>query len=176
LRALGAQLAELRRYSFYQGGESELPRFVSTVEIESAPTNGKLHEHGATLDVRELQTVAQRKSPLTLIAPSPAEATLRLSYNPAAFDEAAAARLRQHFENLLTGILQQPQLPLSQLSILSPSELEQLLYAFNETRAPLPSTSIHALFQEQVLRSPVAVALSFLDSSLTYLELARCHV
>ena len=173
LRSLGSQLEELRRYSFYQGGESELPRFVSTVEIESAPTNGKLHEHGASLDVRELQTVAQRKWPLTLIAPSPAEATLQLSYNPAAFDDAAAARLRQHFENLLTGILQQPQLPLSQLSILSPSELEQLLYAFNETPAPLPSTSIQALFQQQALRSHAAVALSFRDASLTYLELDR---
>ena len=181
LKSLSAHLDDLRKYSFYpvtrwssnNGGASYLPAFVSTVQIESSPSNGILHENGASLHVRQIQTVEQTKSPLMLIAPSQSEATLQLGYNPAAFDDASAARLTQHFENLLTGILQQPQLPISQLSILSAPELDQLLYSFNDTAAPLLQMSIHALFQQQVLQSPDAVALSFLGSSLTYLELDR---
>ena len=181
LKSLSSHLDDLRKYSFYpvtrwssnNGDASYLPAFVSTVQIESSPTNGILHENGASLHVQQIQTVEQTKSPLMLIAPSQSEATLQLSYNPAAFDDASAARLTQHFENLLTGILQQPHLPISQLSILSAPELDQLLYSFNDTAAPLPQTSIHALFQHQILRAPDAVALSFLDSSLTYLELDR---
>ena len=94
-----------------------------------------------------------------------------LGYNIDLFDAHTIQRLTQHFENLLTGILQQPHVPISQLSILSAPELDQLLYSFNDTVAPLPQMSIHALFQQHVLRAPDAVALSFLDRTLTYLEL-----
>ena len=181
LKSLDSHLDDLRKYSFYpatqssnkNGGASDLPTFVSTVQIESFPTNGILHENGGSFHVRHIRIVEQARPPLTLIAPSHSEATLQLSYNPNTLNEFSAARLTQHFENLLIGILQQPQLPISQLSILSALELDQLLYSFNDTAAPLPCTSIHALFQQQALRAPDAFALSFLDASLTYFELDR---
>ena len=175
LKSLSSHIEELRRYSFYPvsrwSNNNGAPTFAVTVQIESSTSNGILHENGASLHVRQIQTVEQTKSPLTLIAPSQSEATLQLSYNPSTLDRTSAARLTQHFENLLTGILQQPHVPISQLSILSRPELDQLLYSFNDTVAPLVHTSIDARFQQQVLRAPDAIALSFLDRTLTYLEL-----
>jgi aspartate racemase len=55
---------------------------------------------------------------------------------------------------------------------LSPEEKHKLLVAWNQTKADYPREScVHKLFEEQVGRTPDAVAVVFGDQSLTYGEL-----
>lgn len=65
-----------------------------------------------------------------------------------------------------------PQAPALELSVLPPSELHQLLCSFNDTEAGYPQEKvIHELFEEQVSRTPDAVAVVFEEESLTYAQL-----
>ena len=95
-----------------------------------------------------------------------------LWYNTALFDDATIARMSGHLETLLEGIVRNPDRRISQLPMLTPAEEHQLLTEWNDTRREYPKDKcIHQLFEEQVERSPDAVAVRFEDQQLTYREL-----
>jgi amino acid adenylation domain-containing protein len=94
------------------------------------------------------------------------------SYNKDLFDAATIARMMQHFQNLLAAIVDNPQQPVSLLPLLSQQERHQLLVEWNDTQADYPQNQcIHQLFEEQVERTPDAVAVVFENQQLTYHEL-----
>lgn len=81
-------------------------------------------------------------------------------------------RLAGEFETLLHSVLKNPLSAISALEILPPNELHQLLVDFNTTQAEYPKNKcIHQLFEEQVEKTPDAVAVVFENEQLTYSEL-----
>jgi hypothetical protein len=95
-------------------------------------------------------------------------------YNAELFDDATITRLLQHYQMLLESVVDAPQLHLSQLSLLTKAEQQQLLPEIN----PLPevfkqSSCLHHLFAAQVERTPESVAVVYEDQRLTYSELNR---
>jgi amino acid adenylation domain-containing protein len=96
----------------------------------------------------------------------------RIEYNTSLFDASTIERLVSHFETLLQGIAANPELPLSNLPLLSRTEQHQLLVEWNQTRTDYPRDhTIHDLFAAQAAREPQAVAAVFGDESITYAEL-----
>lgn len=97
-----------------------------------------------------------------------------LQYNADLFDSSTIQRMLEHFHNLLRDIVSDPLKPISSYSLLSEMEREQILVQWNETQTDYPrELCIHDLFQEQVKRTPNAVAVQFEDQSLTYKELDK---
>ncbi len=97
-----------------------------------------------------------------------------LEYNTDLFDASTAERLIGHFQQLLQNLAAHPDRPISELSILSQVEKEQLLIAWNDTAVPLPiCTALHHLVEAQVNRTPEATAVQGSDHSLSYAELNR---
>ncbi len=93
-------------------------------------------------------------------------------YNVDLFDETTIARLTGHFQTLLEGIVANPQQKVSALPLLTEREQHQLLWEWNNTTKEYPQDKcIHQLFEEQVTRSPDAIAVVFEDKQLTYLQL-----
>ncbi len=93
-------------------------------------------------------------------------------YNTDLFAPATMQRMLEHFQNLLTGIVANPDQSLSELSLLSESELEKLLVEWNDTAAEFSGDScVHELFEAQVARTPDAIAAEFAGEQLTYREL-----
>jgi len=93
-------------------------------------------------------------------------------YNTDLFDDGTIARMTDHFQTLLEGIVANPKQTISELPLLTPAERHQLLGEWNNTWAEYPfDKCIHQLFEEQVERSPDAVAVVFEESQLTYREL-----
>ncbi len=81
-------------------------------------------------------------------------------------------QMGQHFQNLLTAIAANPNMGIFELSMLSDAERNQLLSSWNETQTDYPSDKcIHQLFEEQVKRTPDAVAVVYSEQQLTYNEL-----
>ena len=81
-------------------------------------------------------------------------------------------QMGQHFQNLLTAIAANPNMGIFELSMLSDEERYQLLSLWNETHTDYPSDKcIHQLFEEQVKRTPDAVAVVCSEQKLTYNEL-----
>lgn len=75
-------------------------------------------------------------------------------------------------QSLLDALEQAPHAPALSLSILPESERREAIELFNATHAPFPQEkTIHELFEEQVERTPDAVAVVYEGQSLTYTEL-----
>ncbi|MEG3972562.1 amino acid adenylation domain-containing protein, partial [Microcoleus sp. T2B6] len=93
-------------------------------------------------------------------------------YNPDLFDDATIARMTGHFQTLLEAIAANPKQAISKLPLLTEQERHQLLVEWNNTEIEYPQDKcIHQLFEEQVERSPDAVAVVFEEEQLTYREL-----
>lgn len=95
-------------------------------------------------------------------------------YNTDLFKEETIERLSSHFTTLLEAIVKEPERRVSELPLLSAAEREQLLIEWNQTTKEYPQQRcIHELFEEQVERTPDAVAVVFEEQELTYGELNR---
>jgi amino acid adenylation domain-containing protein/non-ribosomal peptide synthase protein (TIGR01720 family) len=99
-------------------------------------------------------------------------------YNSDLFDPETIARMTSHFQTLLAAIITNPHQRIGELPLLSQQERHQLLVEWNDTYRPYPhSKCIHQLFEEQVEKTPNAVAVVYEDletryiASLTYQQL-----
>ncbi|MCU0532539.1 MAG: amino acid adenylation domain-containing protein [Hydrococcus sp. Prado102] len=93
-------------------------------------------------------------------------------YNTDLFDATTIARMLGHWQNLLEAIIANPQAKLSELSLLSETEKQQILVDWNDTKVDYPQDlCIHQLIEAQVERTPDAIALVFENLHLTYREL-----
>jgi amino acid adenylation domain-containing protein len=90
------------------------------------------------------------------------------------FDGSTIERFSRHFENLLRSIVRSPDTRIGDLQILDSVEQNQILAQLNETRRPLSgAATIHGLFEEQVTRTPEAIALIEGTDRITFGELNR---
>jgi amino acid adenylation domain-containing protein len=95
-----------------------------------------------------------------------------IEYSTDLFDSSSISRLAAHFKLLLDSIIANPLLPLSSLNLLSSSERLHLLSLSNQAPSPFPAlSSIHLLFEQQVRRTPLSIALCFDDHLLSYAQL-----
>lgn len=94
-----------------------------------------------------------------------------VEYNTDLFDEATIARMMTHWQNILERIVANPDEQIASLPLLSPGERAQLLTQWNATRIDYQKPLIHQCFEMQVERTPLAPALIFEGTSLTYAEL-----
>src|SRR5215212_4811784 len=77
-------------------------------------------------------------------------------------------------ESLVEALESEPSRPLRTLQVLPEAERRQLLYEWNATEAEYPrERCVHELFEEQVEKTPDAVAVVFEDTTLSYSELNR---
>ena len=98
----------------------------------------------------------------------------RLVYNADLFDDATIERMLGHLQTLLQGIVEDPDRHLSELPLLSEAERHQLLFEWNDTVTKYPrDRCVHERLEEQVERTPDAVAVVCGDEQLTYRELNR---
>jgi amino acid adenylation domain-containing protein/non-ribosomal peptide synthase protein (TIGR01720 family) len=91
-------------------------------------------------------------------------------YEPERFDRGTVQRLAGHLGVLLDQLVAGPQRPLGHLSMLTGAEQTQV-EEWNDTAVELPDTTVPALFETQVARTPDAVAVRHVDGDLTYAEL-----
>jgi amino acid adenylation domain-containing protein/non-ribosomal peptide synthase protein (TIGR01720 family) len=93
-------------------------------------------------------------------------------YSTDLFAAATIERMADHFAVLLEAIVAQPAQPVLSLPLLTDAEYHQIVHDWNDTAVDYgaPQT-IQTLFEQQVARTPDAVALIFKAQQLTYAEL-----
>jgi amino acid adenylation domain-containing protein len=95
-----------------------------------------------------------------------------VAYNTDLFDADTITRMLGHFQTLLEAIIKDPDQRLSNLSLLTDAERQQVFVGRNEIlRDYVPGPGITELFEAQVERTPDSIALVFEDQQLTYREL-----
>jgi amino acid adenylation domain-containing protein len=106
-----------------------------------------------------------------------------VNYATDLFDRETVERWMASLSVLLKGMIEGTQVCIGDLPILPESERYQIIDLFNATQFQYPQEKlIHQLFEEQVQRTPEAVAVAYEERSLTYAELnsranqLACHL
>ncbi|WP_084610648.1 hybrid non-ribosomal peptide synthetase/type I polyketide synthase [Archangium violaceum] len=94
-------------------------------------------------------------------------------YATTLFDEATVAGMARCLASLARSVVGSPDKSLALLPLLEEGETRRLLVEWNDTRAAMPSSTLHALFEAQVEKTPEALAVIAGDARLTYRELNR---
>ena len=102
----------------------------------------------------------------------PTEISCIFTYNSNLFNSSTIARTLKHFLVLLTNIIANPEQPIATLELLTPEEKQQILGSWNQTKTDYPQDCcIHHLVEQQVAKTPDAIAIVFEDRQLTYQQL-----
>jgi len=149
------------------------PLFQVLFVLQSAPmTPPQLP--GITVRFRE-QHASVAKCDLTFIVQEAGDAcTLTIEYSTDLFEASTVQRLADNYATLLRKAAADPERRVSALGLLSASERHSVVERWNDTAADLgPARCLHELIEEQVERTPDAIAVAFEGRSLTYRELNR---
>ncbi len=182
LQQIQAQQVDARQYEYSSlieiHGWSEVPRnlplFETIVVFENYPVEEiPLSEADLDLEINFSHSFDRTNYPLTLGVTPGKQLLLEIAYEPGdRFNADSINRMLGHLITLLESIAVNPQQPLSQLSLLTTVERQQVLFDWNDNQAEYPvDKCIHALFEEQVTKTPDAVAVVFGEQSLTYRQL-----
>jgi amino acid adenylation domain-containing protein len=85
--------------------------------------------------------------------------------------DAHLPRLAEHLQSLLRGVTAAPTAPISTINILGDQETRQILIEWNRTDRGYAQSPVPELVEQQVQRTPHAVALMQADRKLTYSQL-----
>ena len=127
---------------------------------------------GLTLTPIELDDVTARDDLLLSIEETELGLLGAFVYKSDLFDATTIKRMAGHFETLLESIVDHPQQPVAQLSMLSAAEQHQLLVEWNDTNTEYSiEHCFPQLFETQVAKTPNAIAVVYEDQQLTYQQL-----
>jgi amino acid adenylation domain-containing protein len=96
-----------------------------------------------------------------------------VAYNTGLFDGTTIRRMIEHYQMVLSGMVKNPEQPIAWLPLLTSIERKQVTEEWNHTEAQYPLNSLHEIFEEQVMKTPQAVAVLGEDRELSYEELNR---
>ncbi|HEX6289565.1 MAG TPA: amino acid adenylation domain-containing protein [Herpetosiphonaceae bacterium] len=90
------------------------------------------------------------------------------------FDATTIARLVDHYQTLLAGMIADPARSIASLPLLTQAERRQIVVDWNHTPLEVrPDLLVHQLVEAQAARTPDALAVVFGDASLTYAAFDR---
>ncbi len=93
-------------------------------------------------------------------------------YDASLFTKNDLQRLATQFNTLVASVLQEPNLAIGDLEILSETEKKQILIDFNNTKLDFyPCQTIQQRFEQQVAKTPNAIAIISENEQLTYEQL-----
>lgn len=99
---------------------------------------------------------------------------IHYDYQTEKFAEKDIVDFHNHFNCLLTNILDNPEKKISDLEMLSADEKKRLLYDFNDTFVDYPKEKgVYELFENHVIDTPDKQAVIFKDVKLTYCQLSE---
>ncbi|MEA2693842.1 MAG: hypothetical protein QOJ16_3229, partial [Acidobacteriota bacterium] len=162
-------LFEIQRWSEVGGGR---PLFESVLVFENYPEVDEGGAGGAGLSTGDMKVAEQANFPLVLSIEG-ADLLLLLNYDEGRLARVSAERLLAHFVNILRalpGLIAEGRL--GDVPVLSAAEEHHLLREWNDTvEAGLDRRPVQLLFEEQVRRTPTALALECETDRWTYEEL-----
>jgi amino acid adenylation domain-containing protein len=102
------------------------------------------------------------------------EIALHWWYNRDLFDRWRIEQMARHYVRMLDAVVREPSCAVGRVEMLSATERHQVLYDWNDTGTAFPADKcVHELFEEQVARTPDAVAVACENEELNYGGLNR---
>ncbi len=149
-------------------GLGENPIFQVSFTLQNAPVD--------PLSLPELECdrfpigVASSRFDLSALAwETPNGLVVSFIYAVDLFDATSIERLAQLYERVLSAVVNNPQLRVSQVPLLEEAETRRIVVEWNKTAIEYPPTRcVHELFEAEVVRNPDATALVDAQETLSY--------
>ncbi|HEX9624111.1 MAG TPA: amino acid adenylation domain-containing protein [Streptosporangiaceae bacterium] len=133
----------------------------------------RLTAGGVTFQAEPVPVPASRYDLGLDATPGPDGLHITATYPPALFDAQTVHRLLGHLEVLLRGVLVTPAARLSQLPVLTDTELHREMIEWNDTAREFPQICIHTGFERRAARTPAAIAAEYGSQQISYADLNR---
>ncbi|MEO7767837.1 MAG: amino acid adenylation domain-containing protein, partial [Ferruginibacter sp.] len=151
---------------------SRSPLFQVMFVLQNLPDTPKLHLNDLILTGESLENNTAKFDLSFFLNETPQGLVGFVEYCTDLYKESTVGRMLEHFKELLASIVQTPQQKIGQLPLLNRREEQQLLKSFNDTAMGFPAgKNIIDLFEEQVAKTPTAIAIVFEDARMSYQEL-----
>lgn len=180
LQQLQTQALEQEQYAYFSLAEiqqlSNIPTglqlFESILVFENYPLDSTKQEIQKTLEITNISCFERTNYPITVVINPCSQLAGRIVYDTSCFDEQTITRMIGHFQTLLVGMVDNLQQYISQLNLLSADEEKEIIKLENhQGKNYFNYKCIHVLFEEQVEKSPDAIAVVYQQEYLTYREL-----
>ena len=180
LQELQNQALEQEQYSYFSLAEIQqlsdilpgMPLFESLLVFENYPVDSRKEDTEKTLDISNLSCFERTNYPLTIVINPGSQLGGRFVYDTSCFDEARISRIIGHFQTLLTSFSENLQQNISQISLLSAAEEQELILLENhQNQDNVNYQCVHILFEKQVEKTPDHIAVVYKQKHLTYRQL-----
>lgn len=162
-------LVQIKRASSFPNSE---PLFNSLVVFENQTFHTSLVNSQQRWRQRDFTFHEQTGLPLALSAFGDEAMLLRMEYDASRYDRAIAALIVAHLAQIIESIADNPHETIGNLKVIPPDEHHKLLVEFNSTEHPYPKeTPLASLIEEQVRRTPDAIAVVYGEQKISYQEL-----
>lgn len=150
---------------------SHTPLFQTVLVLQNVPRS-ELNLEGLRMEALPAETSTAKFDLVLLVTEFEQGFACTLEYNTDLFEKETIERLLGHFNTLCGAAATNPDLSLAALPLLNKVERRELFAKWAGTGEDYNRTeNLHQLFEEQVARTPNAVAISFEHDKLTYAEL-----
>lgn len=169
-----ASLTEIVKSSEIEGSSG---LFDSIVVIENYPiekstlSDENSRKPGEIL-IKDYTLSEMTNYDLTLAVMMDTAIHFRLVYNSESFEQQIMENFMMHFKNILKQMLNNPNMKVSDIDILTAEERNKVLYEFNQTEIKFDTNKlVHTLIEEQAVKTPKAIAVVCGEEKITYEEL-----
>src|SRR5258708_1304087 len=186
IRRIHAQLADLLRHEHAtwararrcSGVPAPAPLFSALLNYRHSGGAGQARSAGtaqAWEGIRWLGAEERTNYPFTLSVDDLGQGFVLDAKTPASIGPMRICEyMRTALESLTHALERDPEKAVRTLPVIPAAERHRVLYEWNNTSAEFPSDKcVHQLFEEQVAKTPDAVAVVFEEEELSYAELNR---
>ncbi|MFF2038682.1 amino acid adenylation domain-containing protein, partial [Priestia megaterium] len=100
------------------------------------------------------------------------ELVVQIKYNEQTYYKDFISNIKNHLENIIEKVSQNPDLKTSEIGILTQPEYKKIVLDFNDTQLNYPKEKcIHELFELQVRKNPYSTAITYNGQNMNYKEL-----
>ncbi|MFJ8519618.1 condensation domain-containing protein, partial [Lysinibacillus xylanilyticus] len=143
--------------------------FNSVVTIENYPLNISKNN---ILSIEKFSMIERNNYNISLQILTFDGIEFKFDFNSLVVEEAIVDKFTKYLENIMICLIDNKDIRVSEIGLLSEEEKSQILYEFNNTKADYPNDkTIQKLFEEQVEKTPDRIAVVFEEKKLTYREL-----
>ncbi|MFC5741590.1 non-ribosomal peptide synthetase, partial [Dyella tabacisoli] len=165
-------------------------QFLSLTEIQRLAGHGELFDtlvvfENYPVDAAALKTQGEEMRiafhsshggdtthyPLGLSIAPGAQIKLGFSYRPDVYEAQEIEHIAASYMRILTAIANEPQQAIGRIDTLAPALRQQLLVDWNDTTQSVPAITLPAMLEQQIARTPDAIAAIFEEHRLTYGQL-----
>ncbi|WDZ63372.1 amino acid adenylation domain-containing protein [Paenibacillus polymyxa] len=173
---------ESGRYDYYplyeiQARSVQKQNLINHIIVfENYPVDEQMEQAGdqqhGDLTIADVQMEEQTNYNFNVTVVPGVEIEIRFDFNAEVFDKDSIERLKGHLVHLLEQVMDNPEITVGELELVTEAEKADLLGRFNETTTEFPrGKTLVQLFEEQAELYPDNVAAVMNERQLTYREL-----